>query len=83
MRATGQFEQDADGITMLYREREYSKQDEAGVWWIEDPNAEGGLREADPETIEFVCVKNRHGAPEDVVSYVREGELFIQNERTW
>jgi replicative DNA helicase len=81
LRATGQFEQDADGIMMLYREREYSTQDEAGIWWIEDSRAEGGQREADPETLEFVCAKNRHGSQEDIVTYVKEGELFIRNER--
>jgi replicative DNA helicase len=77
IRSTGQFEQDADGIFMLYSDREYADHEEGtNIWRIGD-------REIDPETLEFVCAKNRNGSTRDVTCYVREGEMFIQNERTW
>lgn len=70
IRASGQIEQDADCIYMLYREREYAKQDEVGVWYIED-------REIDPNSLEWVSAKNRHGSREDFMSHTKEGQLWI------
>ncbi len=86
LRATGQIEQDADGIFMLYREREYATRDEYGDWyrevWVnEDGKNRKVKKSVDPNTIEFVCAKNRNGSREDVMCYVREGELWIRNDR--
>lgn len=74
IRATGQFEQDADGIFMLYSAREYATQDELGIWRLGDD-------EIDPTELEFVCAKNRHGKRVDVMTYVHEGEMWISNDR--
>jgi replicative DNA helicase len=73
IRATGQFEQDADGIWMLYHEREYATQDESGLWWLDG-------KEVDPTTVEFVCAKNRMGEREDCMTYVKPGEMWLYNE---
>lgn len=76
LRATGQLEQDADAIMMLYSPRNYAKQDEAGIWWK-------GKEEIDPTELHWVCAKNRHGKREDTVTYVKEGELWVRNEQDW
>lgn len=73
IRASGQIEQDADAIFMLYREREYARQDEAGIWRIDGD-------EIDPTTLEWVSAKNRHGSRQDYMTYTREGELWIHGE---
>ncbi len=73
IRSSGQVEQDADAIYMLYREREYASQDELGVWRMGD-------REINPQTLEWVCAKNRFGDRIDYMTYTREGDIWLYNE---
>lgn len=79
IRATGQFEQDADGIFMLYNEREYAKQDALGMWWMDV--GEDDPIQIDPTRLEFVCAKNRNGSRQDIEMYAKEGELWLRNEK--
>lgn len=74
LRSSGQIEQDADAIYMLYREKEYATQNELGMWVIGD-------REIDPDKLEWVSAKNRNGSREDYMTYTREGDIWIYNER--
>lgn len=78
IRSSGQIEQDADAIYMMYREREYATQNELGMWMID--NGEGE-READPDLLEWVSAKNRHGAREDYKTYTRDGDIWVYDER--
>lgn len=74
LRATGQLEQDADVIVMLYRPVNYAKQDEMGIWRI-------GKEEIDPEAIHFICAKNRHGKPTNYVHYIKDGAMWVVPEK--
>ena len=72
LRATGQLEQDADAIFMLYNAAEYAEVDDFGNYTIKG-------EAIDPTVTEFVCAKNRHGKREDVEMYVRDGEMWLHN----
>lgn len=78
LRATGQLEQDADGIFMLYRPVEYAEQDESGNYFITTGEGRNQQRNiVDPELMKFICAKNRHGRRRDVNSYLRDGEMMV------
>lgn len=74
IRATGQLEQDADLIVMLYRPREYARQDEGGAWILGD-------KEVDPEEIHFICAKNRHGRRQNFIHYIPEGKMWVEPDK--
>lgn len=74
VRSSGQIEQDADAIYMLYREREYATQNELGIWEIGD-------REIDPNRVEWVSAKNRHGAQVDYDMFTRDGDIWLYDDR--
>jgi replicative DNA helicase len=75
VRSSGQIEQDADVIYMLYRAREYAERDELGIWRIDDD-------EIDPDRLEWVAAKNRHDDPTDYDTFTRDGELWLYNEQS-
>lgn len=81
VRSSGQIEQDADVIYMLYREKEYATKDELGIYRMEKKDEEGKKRvvEIDPNKLEWVAAKNRHMNPEDYVTYTKDGELWLYN----
>lgn len=83
VRSSGQIEQDADVIYMLYREKEYANKDELGIYRMEKKDDEGKKRmtEIDPNKLEWVAAKNRHMNPEDYASYTKDGQLWLYNER--
>lgn len=73
LRATGQLEQDADAIFMLYNAAQYASVDDFGNYTM-------GGEVIDPTVVEFICAKNRHGKQVDTDMYVKEGEMWLQNE---
>jgi replicative DNA helicase len=79
LRATGWLEQVADGIFMLYNEKKYAdSQDVYGsktVYYDKDGN------ELDDQLVEWICVKNRQGAPKDIPMYWKDGSMLMENER--
>lgn len=78
LRATGWLEQVADSIGGLYWEKEYAARKEVYDTKTEYYDDDDNL--IDPTVLEFVCLKNRHGVKRDVVSYVKDGSMFVQNE---
>jgi replicative DNA helicase len=75
LRATGQLEQDADAIFMLYHAAFYADVDDFGNYSL-------GGETIDPTVLEFICAKNRHGKPIDTDMYVKEGDMWLYNEPT-
>lgn len=79
LRATGWLEQVADGIFMLYNPKKYAdSKDEMGkttVYYDADNNV------IDNQLIEWVCAKNRQGAPIDVPMFWPDGSMMMYNER--
>ena len=73
LRATGQLEQDADAIFMLYHAAFYAEEDDFGNFTL-------GGEAIDPTVLEFICAKNRHGKPVDTDMYVRDGDMWLYNE---
>jgi len=73
LRATGQLEQDADAIFMLYHAAFYADVDDFGNYTL-------GGETVDPTILEFICAKNRHGKPIDTDMYVKDGEMWLYNE---
>jgi replicative DNA helicase len=75
LRATGQLEQDADAIFMLYHAAFYAEEDDFGNFTL-------GGEAIDPTVLEFICAKNRHGKPVDTDMYVRDGDMWLYNAPT-
>jgi replicative DNA helicase len=79
LRATGWLEQVADGIMMLYNAKKYAdSKDESfnpTIYYDEDGNV------IDNQTIEWVCAKNKNGAPRDVDMFWPDGSMMMYNER--
>lgn len=72
LRATGQLEQDADAIFMLYHAAFYAEVDDFGNYTLAGDTI-------DPTVLEFICAKNRHGKPTDTDMYVKEGDMWLFN----
>lgn len=66
LRGTGQIEQDADKILFLYRDKEY----------FEDLNDRD--EPVDPQSIDFICGKDREGENWAVRQYIHPGKLWVQ-----
>ncbi len=78
LRATGQLEQDADGIFFLYRPVEYAQFDDNGEPYVVVTEGRNQRRDyIDPELMEFICAKNRHGRKQNIKSYLRDGEMMV------
>lgn len=79
LRATGWLEQMADGIFMLFNEKKYAaSKDEYDSKTVYYDN-EGEV--IDNQRVEWICVKNRQGAPRDVDMFWPDGSMMMYNTR--